>query len=208
MSDPYKVLGVSPTATDEEIKKAYHALIKQYHPDNYTDNPLAHLATEKTKEITEAYNEIRQMRSSGSSYSAGSSGNSGSYGNSSGSYTSSSSSNPEYARIRGLINAGRTAEAETLLNRIAVGERTADWHFLRGAILYRNGWLQDARTEIGIACEMDPYNTEYRSFQQRMNSGAAQSPYASRSMGGENCDVCDLCSTMMCLNCLCNGFRC
>ena len=33
MQDPYRVLGVSPQATDDEIKKAYRALAKKYHPD-------------------------------------------------------------------------------------------------------------------------------------------------------------------------------
>ena len=67
--------------------------------------------------------------------------------------------------------------------------------------------VQDARSEIETACRMDPYNNEYRSFQQRMNSGAYQSPY--NTYGGQQatCDVCDLCSAMMCLNCLCNGCR-
>ena len=67
MSDPYKVLGVSSNATDDEIKKAYRALVKQYHPDNYADNPLANLAADKMKEINEAYSEIQKLRSGGGS---------------------------------------------------------------------------------------------------------------------------------------------
>ena len=41
--DPYKVLGVSPHATDEEVKAAYRDLARKYHPDNYQNNPLAGL---------------------------------------------------------------------------------------------------------------------------------------------------------------------
>lgn len=198
MSDPYKVLGVSSTASDDEIKKAYRALVKQYHPDNYADNPLANLAAEKMKEINEAYSEIQKLRAGGSSSSSGGS-----------TYTQSNASgNTEYGRVRQLINGGRVSEAEILLNRIPVGDRVAEWHFLKGVVLYRNGWVQDARSEIENACRMDPYNNEYRSFQQRMNSGASQSPYSSPGAYHSECDVCDICSTMMCLNCLCNGGRC
>ena len=47
MTDPYKVLGVSPNATDDEVKDAYRRLARKYHPDNYVNNPLSDLATEK-----------------------------------------------------------------------------------------------------------------------------------------------------------------
>ena len=90
MSDPYKVLGVSPTATDEEVKTAYRELAKKYHPDNYANSPLADLASEKMKEVNEAYDQVMQERrrraSGGASYSgAGTGGPAGGY--SSGGYT-------------------------------------------------------------------------------------------------------------------------
>ena len=45
--DPYSVLGIQSTATDEEVKKAYRELAKKYHPDHYADSPMADLAQEK-----------------------------------------------------------------------------------------------------------------------------------------------------------------
>ena len=68
MNDPYKVLGVSPSATDEQIKDAYRQLARKYHPDNYVNNPLSDLATEKMKEINEAYDAITKQRSGGGGY--------------------------------------------------------------------------------------------------------------------------------------------
>ena len=56
MTDPYHVVwGVSQDASDEEIKKAYRALSRKYHPDANINNPNKAQAEEKFKEVTEAY---------------------------------------------------------------------------------------------------------------------------------------------------------
>ncbi len=195
MNNPYEVLGVSENASDEEIKKAYRKLAKQYHPDNYIDNPLKDLAAEKMKSINEAYDAIQKMRASGNS-----GGNTYGNGRNNG-YNGQYNGNNVYARIRSLINAGRINEAETLL--IGLTERNAEWHFLMSFVYYRKGWLQDARNEINIACQMDPYNNEYRALQQRMNSGAYSSPYSGMNTNGSDCSGCDICSSLLCADCCC-----
>ena len=65
--DPYKVLGVSPTDSDDTIKRAYRDLARKYHPDNYINNPLADLAKEKMQEINDAYDSIMKQSQGGGS---------------------------------------------------------------------------------------------------------------------------------------------
>ena len=63
--DPYDILGVSPYATDEEVKRSYRELAKKYHPDRHVDNPLAELAQDKFREIQEAYDTVMSERQAG-----------------------------------------------------------------------------------------------------------------------------------------------
>ena len=65
--NPYKVLGVSENASQEEIRTAYLELVKKYHPDKYTDNPLKELAGEKLKEINQAYELLTKKQTTTSS---------------------------------------------------------------------------------------------------------------------------------------------
>lgn len=57
--NPYEILGLKPGASQEEIKSAYRKLVKQYHPDQYVDNPLKDLAQEKLAEINKAYDMLK-----------------------------------------------------------------------------------------------------------------------------------------------------
>ena len=69
--NPYKVLGVSENATQDEIRKAYLALVKKYHPDRYSDGPMKDMANEKLKEINQAY-ELLTKKKESSGYGGGS----------------------------------------------------------------------------------------------------------------------------------------
>ena len=73
--NPYEVLGVKPGASQEEIKSAYRKLVKQYHPDQYGDNPLKNLAEEKLAEINKAYDMIKNNNEGNSTYNSSSNGN-------------------------------------------------------------------------------------------------------------------------------------
>ena len=203
MSDPYSVLGLSSNASDEEVKRAYRELARKYHPDNYQNNPLADLAEEKMKEINEAYETITKMRAGGASSSSSSSYQSGyGYGyQGSGQQQgySSASSNPTYARVRNLINAGDLQSAEQLLS--SVGTQDAEWHFLMGCVAYRRGWLDEARQHYQIACNAQPGNPEYRQALNMMQQGGQ----AYRVYGGGGMDAMDCCSALLCAQCLCGG---
>ena len=54
--DPYKVLGLEPGASDEEVKQAYRRLAKKYHPDL---NPGDAEAARKMQEVNEASDRIK-----------------------------------------------------------------------------------------------------------------------------------------------------
>lgn len=195
MSDPYKVLGVEPGASEEEIKKAYRELARKYHPDNYQNNPLADLAEEKMKEINEAYDTLTKGGGA-AGYSAGSSG-----GYQYQSSYQSSSGNASYAQVRQNINQGNLDYAEQLLNQ--TGAKTGEYYFLMGAIAYRRGWLDEARQNYQLACQMEPGNPEYRQALGMMQNGGYS--YGQNGMMNGGCDTGDLCCSMMLLNCACGG---
>lgn len=190
MTDPYKTLGVSPSASDEEVKHAYRALAKKYHPDNYTDSPLADIAGEKMKEINQAYDAIQKMRADAKTTFDGNR-----------AYTDASGSS--FGEIRRMINAGNFAQAETVLEIMAENDRNAEWNFLMGVVLARKGWYFDARRHFETACYMDPQNEEYRAAlaKIRMESGGTTGSY--RTVQNDDCGMCDICQTLICADCLC-----
>ena len=188
MRDPYQVLGVSPTASDDEIKKAYRELARKYHPDNYHDNPLADLAQERMKEINEAYEAVQSQRKRSSSASSASSAYGRSpYGSYGGAYGGSSYGGP-FARVRMAIQQGNLNLAEELLN--ASSNHNAEWNYLKGAICTRRGWADEAKRYYQTAVQMDPDNAEYqRALDMAEGRSATYRPGGFGSFSTGNCHV-------------------
>ncbi len=185
--DPYKVLGVERTDSDEDIKKAYRSLIKKYHPDKYQDNPLEDLAEEKVREINEAYDQIMAERKGG-----------GVAGN------SNRSSNPQYMDVRRAIDGGRLDEAERVLG--SMGKRDAEWYFLSGMLSVRKGWYDEGIGLIQQAVQMDPRNPEYNDALNRVarrGQGYQTNAYG-RGYNQNNDLACQLCQCYICADCCCN----
>ena len=190
MRDPYQVLGVPSTATDEEVKKAYRNLARKYHPDNYHDNPLADLAQERMKEINEAYEEIQTQRKRGAS--------AGSYGTSSG-YTGGASygyggyggyqsyAGP-YQRVRMAILQNDLNLAEELLN--AMQNHDAEWNFLKGVLCQKRGWMDEAKRYYQTAVQMDPDNSEYQQALDRAEG--RQTAYRPDGYGSASTGKCQM----------------
>ncbi len=198
MNDPYKVLGVSPDASDDEIKKAYRQLARKYHPDKYRDSDLADLASEKMKEVNAAYEQIKKMRESGGAGSTGSTGGRGGYN-----YGGGTSSNPTYAEIRRTINMGNIGRAEQMLYSVPDAQRDAEWNFLMGCVMARRGSFVDAQRYFDIACSQDPYNQEYRAAQNELRNRANGYGGGYRTSNSGGCSGCDVCSGLLCADCCC-----
>ena len=218
VQDPYKVLGVSPDASDEEIKKAYRELTKKYHPDRNPDNPAA---AEKMNDINAAYDAIKNgtaqqqyaYQSEGAGYDPygwnpwGSYGYGGAYG-----YQQSArqqTERSEYTAARSYIRNGMYKEALNALSGVPVAERDGRWYYLSAVANMYAGNKIAALEHAKRAVEIDPDNEEYRSLVQQLQSGGDYyNNYTRTYRSGLSPDR--LCMTMclanMCLGPMC-GYR-
>jgi len=193
MKDPYEVLGVPKTATQDEIKTAYRKLAKQYHPDRYVGNPLADLAAEKFKEINEAYDAL--------SGGAGSAGNAGYSGASGATGATGATGAGTFAQVRNLINFNQLAEAEQILDNSS--NRGAEWFYLKGMIFIRRGWHEQGINFIRQAVNMEPSNSEYRHTLSMLDRQTQQYRATGAGMAGSTDTMCNCCSNLICLDCCC-----
>lgn len=200
--NPYDVLGVSPSATDEEVKRAYRDLTRKYHPDANINNPLADLAEEKFKEVQEAYDIImkERERGAGGSYGYGN----GGYGYGGGQY-SGAQQDAQMQAVCNYLNARRYREALNLLN--GMPNRTSYWYYFSAAANAGIGNNILARDHAAQAVNMEPNNSDFRQLLNQLEWNGQRyqnSPYnGGYGMGGNSCSTGNVCCDLWIADSLC-----
>ncbi len=178
--DPYKILGVSPDASDDEVKRAYRKMSRIYHPDANINNPNKEAAEEKFKQVQQAYNQIMKQRQEGGSYS--------SYGYS---YTNGSSTSrstgqssggipPELQAAAAYISNGYFKEARQALSGVSPSQRTGQWYYLSAIAEEHLGNMMQARNYIEAAVRYEPSNFAYRRYQKHLDGEDIMSEWYTR----------------------------
>jgi molecular chaperone DnaJ len=193
VTNPYEVLGISPNASNDEVKKAYRELSRKYHPDSYVDNPLADLAEEKFKEVQEAYDQIMKQRENGGySYQTGGQ-----------SYSSANSSQEtvELQAARNYINARRFREALNVL--AGISNRNAMWYYYSSIANMGIGNNLVAVDHAKQAAAMEPNNMEYVNYANQMQFRSQHYQNRGYGYGRTSYGTGDLCCDLWCLDTMC-----
>lgn len=214
MSDPYKILGVDRNASDEEIKRAYRKLSRQYHPDSNIGKSEAEqrAAEEKFKEIQRAYKAIINgeansgPQSYGSGFGQGGTYGGYGYGSYGGGQQQSASMDQDEAYYQACANFIRNRMYEEALRTLNdIKNRNGRWYYFSSMANAGLGNTAVAQSNIQRACELEPYNNEYRQFMSRLqNGGSGWYGEMGQSYGAPDMGASSFCMKLCLLNVFCN----
>lgn len=212
--DPYKVLGVSYNASDDEIKKAYRSLSRKYHPDANVGNPNQKEYEEKFKEVQQAYNMIMDQRQGkGQPQQSGSDdfwgfGGQGFGGQGFGQRQTETKDDQYLRSAANYIQNGYYREGLNVLEQVQ--DRRGQWYYYSAFANYKVGNNAIAIDHARTACAFEPDNFYYANLLQRLQGGETRYQQRSAQYGGNpsmaGSNYCgQLCGTCLVLNLCCGG---
>ncbi len=200
MQEYYKILGISETASDEEVEKAYKRLKEKYSNERFYEGEVGNEAARNLTKVETAYSEIMSNRHS----------------------SSETNETPvDYSEVEALIRDGRIEAAQNKLDNIS--NRNAEWHYLQSVIFYKKNWFNESKKQLEICLTMEPYNEKYKNSYEKLKKkmSTSESNFRSgnaynnannadmnnnRQMGGTDCGSCvECCTTWCCIQMCCNS---
>lgn len=218
--NPYEILGVPQSASRQEVDEAYFNLRDKYRLDMHSEGEKGKIAAKSLNEVELAYRDILLNFSETDTPNPSNTYEDSFY------QDNSVISEPEvqdaqtFASIDLLIRDKNYGAAQKALDNMS--ERSAEWHFYQSAIYYKQGWISESKSQLELACNMDPTNEKYRNSLNKLNEkinsknvsnktysnanngfhrSYSQSDYDARSTE-DSC--CRACQAAICVNCLCD----
>ena len=135
----YEILNVPATATRAQIRTAYRALARRWHPDRFMPGPERDWANEKMAAINAAYrsclNALNDTRAA------------------------CGSEDEAFRRVQALIDSGHYQSARKLL--MGFDTRCAEWNYLFGALLLNLSETEKALIYLSVAAHQQPNSAKY-----------------------------------------------
>lgn len=193
--DPYQILGISPDASDDEVKKAYRTLSKKYHPDANINNVHQAEYTEKFKQVQNAYKTIMDNRKRGftnQNYGGGQSYSQGS------SYQYAGNDQAAFQDVAAFINAQRHQDALNVLENIK--NKNALWFYYSAIAMNGIGNTITALEYAKTAAQMEPGNLQYIFLVQQLQSSQGQYRTSQETYGSPYASSMQCCYNILLLN--------
>lgn len=202
----YEILGLSESATMEEVESRYQELRAQLQRDRFLPGEEGEVASEKLQQLEVAYRDIKLQHEEQEQ-------------------AKTFKDDADYSVIQELVTNGKLDEAQKLLD--ARVTRDAEWHYIQSILFYKRNWFLESKTQLELACQMDPDNVRYKQSLEKLTKILASNTISpdelrtnSRPVNdnqhygagngtctGSTCTDCLLCN--MCCNCCqCMGGGC
>ncbi len=160
--DPFLVLGISQDATQVEAEAAYNNLREKYRLDMHQEGARGKAAAEALTDLDEAYRQVLDIMEQRVSFDGS-----------------------VFGQIEQYIKENRYEEAQGLLDNVS--ERNAEWHYLQSALYYKKGWLAESRSQLKMACSMEPSNQKYKNALNKLeNKTGGGAPHSNTATDNGN----------------------
>lgn len=218
--NPYEILGIPQNASREEVDQAYYTLRDKYRLDMHSEGEKGKQAAKALDAVEIAYRDILLGFSESNQPNPANTYNDSYYQESAVSSEPVVQDNQTFAVVEKFIRGKNYGDAQKALDNIS--ERSAEWHFYQSAIYYKQGWINESKSQLELAYSMEPNNPKYRDSLNKLNQKLNSKPNVAQNYNGNNDgynrsysqsnydasrtedSCCRACQAAICINCLCD----